>query len=165
MEEKKYIDDYERRAFGNSVASGSQTDLAEKGQAGRSGQTQPPEQDNHGLSKSKQNPPTRSGIFLAAALCGMSLLVLSSPRFLRHRSNLPLALADAQAFIARNAVKGTCEDPKFDSLGSAASGSLVWRAASFVAVFPTFVSILLFCVSIGAKSEDVRNTVWVLNGV
>lgn len=123
------------------------------------------------LAAADQNPTeshqesvhVATGAMLAVLLCSVVLLTLSSRSFLTDHANLPLAIQDAQAFLACHAANGTCQRPKFDSLGSTASGGIVWRAVSYAVILPTVSSVVAFWKAFSEYDENPIGTLILLN--
>ena len=121
--------------------------------------------DDRIVVQKKELIKTRPGPFLFALLCCSLLLVLSLDRFLTHRTNLPLALADAQAFIARNAINTTCQYPKYAGLGPAVSGGILWRTVSFAAIPVTVASVFALWFAFAEEDDNVLGILWALNAL
>ena len=103
--------------------------------------------------------------FFAVLFCGSILSLLYLTQFPTFHDNLPLALADAQAFIARHAVKETCERPDYWLVASAASEGLLWRSVSIMVLFLTIRSIVALWIPLAGENVGVQGTIWTVNGM
>lgn len=148
-------------------AADTRKSLAEESNTGNSKLNQPRRTADisHPIQTKKAVVNTRSIQLLATLLCCSILFALSSDGFLRHHTNLSLALTDAQALIARNALNGSCEYPEYPLLGTTVSGGIVWQAVSFAVVLSALVSVIALWDSFSDEDEDIRATTFILNGM